>query len=417
MPRIPHSLLLRAYNISPLLPLVLRATRTLPSAIRELRWLDEHVKQEDKSSKENTIRQRQKLIQLCKRRERGEPLQYILGSQPFGELSIKCRPGVLIPRWVNTYDFMSREHLLMCKANRPETEAYTTHLADLLIERRLHRDLDPRNFGFHYVGGERELNRPLKILDLCSGTGCISLLLYSLLQKSFPNIRISGYDISEKARKLSVENLRDAVKTHFHNSPTIEFRKINIFCKNLKDLWMVPRSKSVDIIISNPPYISREEFYKSTARSVRNFEPELALVPIFRGPRHDLAFFRRLLALHRYFNSRVLIMETSGKRQCLEVAREARTMSGEHNRIEIWRDWPGQEPLPEEVESLSEEHPRDRFPVRGSGSYRSVVLIRREEAERLSLHKYSQLQKKKLKAERDEKKRMQRSFNRKWEKR
>ena len=110
MPRIPHSLLLRAYNISPLLPLVLRATRTLPSAIRELRWLDEHVKQEDKSSKKSTIRQRQKLIQLCKRRERGEPLQYILGSQPFGELSIKCCPGVLIPRWVNTYDFMSREH-------------------------------------------------------------------------------------------------------------------------------------------------------------------------------------------------------------------------------------------------------------------------------------------------------------------
>lgn len=32
------------------------------------------------------------------RRARGEPLQYILGSEYFGELEIKCRPGVLIPR-------------------------------------------------------------------------------------------------------------------------------------------------------------------------------------------------------------------------------------------------------------------------------------------------------------------------------
>lgn len=98
MPRIPHSLLLRAYQISPLLPLVLRATRTLPSAIRELRWLDEHVKQQDKSSRLNQSQRKGKLVQLCKRREKGEPLQYILGSQPFGELDIKCRPGVLIPR-------------------------------------------------------------------------------------------------------------------------------------------------------------------------------------------------------------------------------------------------------------------------------------------------------------------------------
>lgn len=98
MPRIPHSLLLRAHEISPFLPLVLRATRTLPSALNELRWLAEHVQEQSYPRSLSNSQRSRKLLQLCKRRERGEPLQYILGSQPFGELDIKCRPGVLIPR-------------------------------------------------------------------------------------------------------------------------------------------------------------------------------------------------------------------------------------------------------------------------------------------------------------------------------
>lgn len=35
---------------------------------------------------------------MVRQRERGMPLQYILGSEPFGDLDILCRPGVLIPR-------------------------------------------------------------------------------------------------------------------------------------------------------------------------------------------------------------------------------------------------------------------------------------------------------------------------------
>lgn len=111
MPRIPHSLLLNAHNISPLLPLVLRATGTLSSAIRELRWLSEHVQEQDKPPSLSKAQQKQQLLRLCKRRQRGEPLQYILGSQPFGDFNIKCRPGVLIPRHVNAviYDVISTD--------------------------------------------------------------------------------------------------------------------------------------------------------------------------------------------------------------------------------------------------------------------------------------------------------------------
>jgi methylase of polypeptide subunit release factors len=95
MPRLPHSLLLRAK--SPLLRLILRGTRTLDSATNEFRWLKEHVQESVKPSTCPRL-SRQRLLKLCQRRARGEPLQYILGSQPFGDLDIKCRPGVLIPR-------------------------------------------------------------------------------------------------------------------------------------------------------------------------------------------------------------------------------------------------------------------------------------------------------------------------------
>ena len=260
--------------------------------------------------------------------------------------------------------------------NRPETEAYTTYLAKLVLEGHLHQDLSPEAFDLRrVVDGELQAPRRLRILDLCSGSGCISLLLYSLLSKRIPNIQICGYDISEEANKLSLKNLRDAEKNNFKHRSSIEFRQVDIFT-DLEQLRMEPEAKTTDIIISNPPYISHQEFYKSTARSVRNFEPKIALVPKGREPGHDLRFFRRLISLHNFLKSRVLIMETSGKRQCLEVAQYARQVNGDDDKIEIWRDWPGQEPLPHEVEALSEGHPEGEFPVRGSGSYRSVVLIR-----------------------------------------
>lgn len=45
---------------------------------------------------------------LCHRRGKGEPLQYVLGTQPFGNLELMCRPGVLIPRCVVLYGLTRR---------------------------------------------------------------------------------------------------------------------------------------------------------------------------------------------------------------------------------------------------------------------------------------------------------------------
>lgn len=103
MPRLSNELIRHAFTINPLLPLLLRTCRTLPSAHNELRWLRQHVdaRLETKFSGKKDVlaplRQRC-VVNLVKERARGVPLQYILGSQPFGDLDILCRKGVLIPR-------------------------------------------------------------------------------------------------------------------------------------------------------------------------------------------------------------------------------------------------------------------------------------------------------------------------------
>lgn len=257
---------------------------------------------------------------------------------------------------------------------RPETEAYTTHVAKLLLEGRLHKDLNPERFmtGTHHGNGNRPAD--LKILDLCSGSGCISLLLYSLLSGKVPNIKIRGYDISATAHKLSVENLRNVEKNHFHKSCPVEFHQKDIFSKE-EELQIDPESNSVDIIISNPPYITLDGFNKRTSRSVRNWEPKTALVPTPRGPDDDGFLYHRLLQLHQHFCSKVLVMEVAGETQARLVADAAREICYPSNRIEIWRDWPDQDsPDPDQSIILRDE----KIPIRGNGNVRAVVLLRKE---------------------------------------
>jgi methylase of polypeptide subunit release factors len=101
MPRIPPTLLRHARCLDRLLPSLLPVCRDLSSAQNELRWLGEHAA--ELASKQGFGKEKSLLQGFVHRRARGEPLQYILGTEFFGELEIKCRPGVLIPRlvWFN----------------------------------------------------------------------------------------------------------------------------------------------------------------------------------------------------------------------------------------------------------------------------------------------------------------------------
>ena len=109
MPRIPTPTILKAYHENPLLALLLQECRTLESARNELRWLREFLcgSARERRTPRNDCKRKNsgssRLRELCRERSRGIPLQYILGSQPFGEVDILCNRGVLIPRFVGIF--------------------------------------------------------------------------------------------------------------------------------------------------------------------------------------------------------------------------------------------------------------------------------------------------------------------------
>ncbi|RMZ78570.1 hypothetical protein DV738_g3806, partial [Chaetothyriales sp. CBS 135597] len=270
------------------LPRLLTQCRDLDSAQNELRWLTEHAQQVKSQSPDNQETWQRSLARFIRRRTQGEPLQYIIGDQPFGDLEILCRPGVLIPR--------------------PETETYSRSIACLL-------DSLSNNSKSHHL-----LPPELKVLDLCSGTGCIALLIHSLLRKSFKDsnakkLAVTGIDISETALKLARQNLEHNIRLgvlHPAARQEISFRGDGFY----------------DVIISNPPYISPTDHAAGgrVERSVRDYEPLLALVPpnieTEHGPRSDI-FYSRILQVGRLARARLICMEIGDAAQAARVVRLA----------------------------------------------------------------------------------------------
>ncbi|KAL1893410.1 hypothetical protein Cpir12675_004148 [Ceratocystis pirilliformis] len=352
MPRIPPWLLTQAASIDPNLARLLPVCRGLASARNELRWLTEHVSGDVPPSARLTARQRAKLKQLCTRRRTGEPLQYILGTQPFGKLDIRCRAGVLVPR--------------------SETEAYTLHLADILRHRQ----------------GEEGM----RIIDFCTGTGCIPLLLYSKLQncRGQPVTEVRGVDISPEAVDLSHENLRYSISTGKIQPPSAQCRMSFVQADVFDDTAIaeVSRGGPWDVLVSNPPYVSREawtEGNRGLSMSARKFEPKLALVPQDEVPRsehcqHEDAFYERLLTVARALRSRVILLELGDAEQARRVLTliHRSGLLRDASRVEVWRDWPDMQRQEDEDDMLNAQKSNGenwRVKVRGSGNIRCIFMI------------------------------------------
>jgi release factor glutamine methyltransferase len=157
------------------------------------------------------------------RRENGEPVAYIIGQKEFWSLCLKVNEHVLIPR--------------------PETE--------FLVEEVLNT-----------VSGSDGQN--LRILDVGTGSGAISIALASERK----DIRIEATDISPEALTIAKENaqnnsVHDAII--FHHGDMFE-----------------AVSGKFDVIVSNPPYISEDEF-SHLPKGVKEYEPKLALLAGYQG--------------------------------------------------------------------------------------------------------------------------------------
>ncbi|KAJ8522493.1 hypothetical protein ONZ45_g970 [Pleurotus djamor] len=247
----------------------------------ELKWLAQHAAHDAAILKG-----------LVKRRMAGEPLQYILGTQPFGPLNLLVRPPVLIPR--------------------PETEHWVMHLSTLL---------SPSS------------NRPLSLLDLGTGSGCIPLLLCHIWPKG--SLRAHGVDISPHAVRLASENAQRCAVPE-SQSPRI---LANSFKPELAS-YLSPQFTSrikppFDIITSNPPYIPLHE-YNDLPKEVKSWEDRDALY----GGQDGLDFYRaiaRLVSQKGLLSNDGLVVLEVGHDQADSVQQIMQT-TGNMSKTETWID-------------------------------------------------------------------------------
>lgn len=163
---------------------------------------------------------------LIRKRSAHIPLQYLTGSQEFMGLSFFVDENVLIPR--------------------QDTE--------ILVEEAL-----------------RALGSGMRVLDVCTGSGCILLSLLKLCA----GLEGTGTDLSEKALQVAGENARRlGVEASFVQGDLFE-----------------PVSGKYDCIVSNPPYIASREV-DVLMEEVRDHEPRMAL----DGGEDGLYFYRKIAA-------------------------------------------------------------------------------------------------------------------------
>lgn len=336
--------------MSPHIATLLPACREVESAANELRWIRDHI---DRSP--SCQGRRRRLDVLCRLRARGVPLQYILGSQPFGELEIICKPGVLVPR--------------------AETEAYTCYLASLVRSGEL--------LGRRPHSGESQL----RIVDFCTGTGCIPSLLFASLSRLAEALEICGVDVSVKAVQLAkasvVYNTRKGFLPRPGPKQTLTFIEGDIFKNEDLDALF---EKKWDIIVANPPYISRDVWDYGRGQigwSVRKYEPQLALVPadslpLFQGWRREDTFYARLLELGAVLRPRAMLLEVGDEEQARRLLETF--FQTEHARLwhaELWRNSPDLEPKACEVDQFRihvQGAEARAVKVKGSGCIRSILL-------------------------------------------
>jgi release factor glutamine methyltransferase len=192
----------------------------------------------------------EELIELAKKRATGFPLQYLIGKWDFMDCEFFVGEGVLIPR------------------------EDTSVVVQLCIDN---------------INAMHAENSKLKILDLCAGSGAISVAL----AKEFSKSNVTALELSDKAMYYLQKNIR-------HNN-----------CENVKAVYgdvfksYADFGDSFDVIISNPPYIISDEI--KTLQAEVQHEPVLAL----DGGADGYDFYKAIIKhwFERLNNNGILVFE------------------------------------------------------------------------------------------------------------
>lgn len=186
-----------------------------------------------------------------------EPVQYVLGHTEFYGRTFKVDPAVLIPR--------------------PETELLCRDAIKLGM--RVCRMRSP-------YGKNAE---PVRILDLCTGSGCIAWTM----ALSIPGSRVTAVDISDAALEVAAgQDFASELKSKETFRP--EFIKADVLDSE-QEIELGP----FDMVLSNPPYIMESE-KEDMRRNVLEYEPESAL---FVPDDDPLLFYRAIARWSQRFMS------------------------------------------------------------------------------------------------------------------
>ena len=187
-----------------------------------------------------------KYFELIDRRSKGEPVQYIMGSQEFMGLEFIVNENVLIPR--------------------QDTETLVEDALEIINTGTLRgEDMDVKR-------------KEWDILDLCTGSGAIGVSLARIANK----VNVTCSDISEGAIKVAKENAQKHGVTK-----SVKFEQGDLFKPFSKPF----RKQKFDMIISNPPYI-KSSVIPTLQKEVCEHEPLSAL----DGGESGLDFYERIVS-------------------------------------------------------------------------------------------------------------------------
>jgi release factor glutamine methyltransferase len=226
-----------------------------------------------------------KFEQAVERRCERVPYAYIVGHKEFMKLDFKVNENVLIPR-EDTEVLVERVISIaqnLCKDNRKE----------------------------------------VRILDMCTGSGCIAISL----KKNLNNSIIVAIDKSKEALEIAKENAKN-------NGANVEFIESDLFEKLDIELFKNEEDR-FDIIVSNPPYVE-EEMIPKLAVDVNAYEPEMAL----NGGKDGLDFYRKISKeAEKYLKQKGVVAFEIGYYQANAVSKILEENGYEN--IEVAKDYSG----------------------------------------------------------------------------
>jgi release factor glutamine methyltransferase len=204
---------------------------------------------------------------IIERLNDNEPIQYILGETEFYGRRFLVNKSVLIPR--------------------PETE----ELVKYVVEKTLRTQNRTAELSKPHSGTFKTL------LDIGTGSGCIAISL----AKELPNFKVTAYDISENSLETAKQNAE-------LNQADVTFEKVDILKPSfIHSVIQYPLRHSFNIIVSNPPYVMKQEIDRMQ-KNVLDYEPHLAL---FVENSEPLIFFEAIanFAINNLSDNGLVVVE------------------------------------------------------------------------------------------------------------